>query len=243
MLSEKTWKPDAVWRLFLGIMTSLSLGMLFAHWLHLERTGASGNIPTFSVFVVGAVSFHLAAFLLISFFLREHGIGWGTAVGFSTDRLIRTLALSIGAALVVLPVAFFLIQTSAHCMQWFRMKPQAQQAVQLLQNNPAMPWGQKLGFGLVAVGLAPVVEEMLFRGVMYPAIKQLGFPRVAGWVTSLFFALIHFNLMTFVPLTVLAFVLIWLYERTDNLLAPILTHSLFNTTNFIWLLLGSAGAS
>jgi membrane protease YdiL (CAAX protease family) len=49
--------------------------------------------------------------------------------------------------------------------------------------------------------------------------------------------------MTFVPLTVLAFTLIWLYERTDNLLAPILTHSLFNTTNFVWLLLGSAGGT
>ena len=241
MLSEKQWRPDAVCRLFLGLFASLSLGMLFVHWLHLGGTETAAANPTFSVFIVGAVSFHMMAFLLISFFLREHDTAWRSAFGFSTQHLERTLGLAVVSAVVVLPAAFVLIQTSAFCMQMLKMKPEAQQAVQLLQNSPSMPWLQKLGFGVVALGLAPVAEEMLFRGILYPAIKQVGFPRLAWWATSLFFAFIHFNGMTFVPLTVLAFILTWLYEKTDNLLAPILTHSLFNTANFVWLLLGNTG--
>jgi membrane protease YdiL (CAAX protease family) len=42
--------------------------------------------------------------------------------------------------------------------------------------------------------------------------------------------------MTFVPLTILAVALTLLYEATDTLVAPIVTHSLFNAANFYWLL-------
>jgi len=45
----------------------------------------------------------------------------------------------------------------------------------------------------------------------------------------------HMNLITFVPLTILALVLTALYERTGNLLAPIATHALFNGMNFTLL--------
>jgi membrane protease YdiL (CAAX protease family) len=84
--------------------------------------------------------------------------------------------------------------------------------------------------------LAPVAEEVLFRGILYPAIKQMGRPRLALWGTSLLFAAVHMNVVTFVPLAVLALVLTVLYERTNNLLAPITAHVLFNALNFGMLL-------
>jgi membrane protease YdiL (CAAX protease family) len=90
----------------------------------------------------------------------------------------------------------------------------------------------------MAVVLAPVVEEMLFRGILYPVIKELGYPRFALWSTSLVFGLVHANFMTFLPLTFLALLLVMLYEATDNLLAPILVHSLFNAVNFFLLVFG-----
>jgi len=45
--------------------------------------------------------------------------------------------------------------------------------------------------------------------------------------------LIHLNAPTFVPLFALALALTWLYERTDNLLAPITAHALFNAANYM----------
>jgi hypothetical protein len=101
----------------------------------------------------------------------------------------------------------------------------------------ASSWWDRLALGVTAILLAPVAEEIFFRGVLYPAIKQAGFPRVAWWGTALFFAVVHVNLVTFVPLTVLALALIALYERTDNLLAPITAHAMFNALNFTTLLL------
>jgi membrane protease YdiL (CAAX protease family) len=49
------------------------------------------------------------------------------------------------------------------------------------------------------------------------------------------FGVIHFNLSSLVPLTVLALILIWLYEYTGNLLAPIAAHCVFNGANFVAL--------
>ena len=86
--------------------------------------------------------------------------------------------------------------------------------------------------GTATILLAPVAEEMFFRGILYPAIKQAGFPRLALWGTSVVFAAIHLTPVIFLPLLVLALLLVWLYEKTNNLLAPIAAHSLFNGLNF-----------
>ena len=78
----------------------------------------------------------------------------------------------------------------------------------------------------------PPAEEMLFRGILYPWVKQRGYPRLALFGTSIAFAAIHMNLSIFISLTLLALVLVWLYERTRNLLAPITAHACFNAVNF-----------
>ena len=96
--------------------------------------------------------------------------------------------------------------------------------------------GTLIFFVVMAVAVAPVAEEILFRGILYPAVKQLGHPRVAVIGTALLFALFHVNLLTFASLTAVALALIALYEFTDNLLAPITAHAVFNASNLIMLL-------
>jgi membrane protease YdiL (CAAX protease family) len=90
--------------------------------------------------------------------------------------------------------------------------------------------------GVFAVVLAPVAEEFIFRGMLFPFVKQLGFPKLAWFGVSFLFALIHMNAPTLLPLFVFALGLTWLYDRTDNLLAPITAHALFNATNLAVLL-------
>jgi membrane protease YdiL (CAAX protease family) len=82
-----------------------------------------------------------------------------------------------------------------------------------------------------------MAEEMLFRGILYQWCKRIGFPRLGLWCTSLIFAAMHSNLASFIPLLVLAVTLVILYERTENLIAPIAAHSTFNAINFTLLYL------
>ena len=86
--------------------------------------------------------------------------------------------------------------------------------------------------GLIAVLIAPIGEELLFRGIIYPTIKRLGYRQLALWTNVLLFAAIHANLPIILPLIVLALALTWLYEKTGNLLAPIAAHATFNALQF-----------
>ena len=85
---------------------------------------------------------------------------------------------------------------------------------------------------LSVVILAPIAEELFFRGVVYTAIKQAGYPGLAIGFSAIFFASIHGSLALILPLTLLAIVLIWIYEKTGSIFAPILVHATFNAVNF-----------
>jgi membrane protease YdiL (CAAX protease family) len=113
------------------------------------------------------------------------------------------------------------------------LQPEEQQTVQVLRI--ASSWTDRTALALITILLAPLGEELLFRGILYPSIKQLGYPRLALWGSAFLFAAVHFNAVIFLPLLVLALVLTVLYERTNNLLSPIAAHALFNGLNFAML--------
>jgi membrane protease YdiL (CAAX protease family) len=211
--------------------------MLFLGGLGSLFPGLGKSEKDFVGFVIGAVCFQGAAIAWIYFFLRRHGMGWREAFGlsFAGPDLQRALLAGGLAVLVVLPAAFLLGKAAEVLLMRLGVSPELQVAVKLLQQRP--PPERLIVYGLGAVFLAPVAEEMLFRGILYPTLKQSGHPLLALWVSSLLFASTHLNLMAFVPLTFLALVLTWLYERTASLMAPMVTHLLFNAVNFALLAL------
>lgn len=76
---------------------------------------------------------------------------------------------------------------------------------------------------------APLKEELIFRGMLYPPLRQ-AYGRGLGIVlTSLFFALLHLDVVRFVPLFLGGVVLAWLYERTGSLWPSIIAHGTWNT--------------
>jgi len=87
--------------------------------------------------------------------------------------------------------------------------------------------------------LAACVKETPFAASRIPGTGRIAICTgvfLALWGTALFFAVSHANLMAFLPLTFFGLVLALLYEATDNLLAPITTHALFNAVNLVMLL-------
>ncbi|MGK3946623.1 CPBP family intramembrane glutamic endopeptidase, partial [Streptomyces caeruleatus] len=63
--------------------------------------------------------------------------------------------------------------------KWLGITPAAQLPVAFIKQ--AHPAWQLAVMAFTAVVLAPLVEEALFRGVIYPALKQRGYPRLAFW--------------------------------------------------------------
>ena len=88
-------------------------------------------------------------------------------------------------------------------------------------------------FGLVV--LPPLAEEMLFRGFMYRGLASRWPKIIAAVVTSLLFALVHFQWNVGVDVFILSMVLIFLYEKTKNLWMCVFLHALKNGLAFIML--------
>lgn len=234
MLPEKPWRSEAVIRLLLLVSLSYLLGALLATSLAKSGAGQHFGNPKFVTFALVTLVFYLATLFFIRAFFREHNIGWSQALGFFSPSRGRGLVLSILVAVIVLPIAHALTELSTLVLIHFHVQAPEQPTVQTLKSS--VSWNQRILFGVIAILLAPLVEEILFRGILYPTLKQKGYRRLALWGTSLFFALTHSNVPTFVPLTFLAVILTLLYEETSTLLTPILTHSLFNAANYYWLL-------
>jgi membrane protease YdiL (CAAX protease family) len=235
VLVDRPWKVEPIARLILGIVASLALGMLAASL-------ASRWIPeTFPIdkslvlMAVHTLALHGAILFWVHLFVQEHQISWNEAFGFSEGSKGRVMLLGVAAAVATLPIILALQLGSAFVMKAFSWEPVAQNVVQQIQEGGTLD--RQIFFFIVAVILAPVAEEILFRGVLYPSLRRMGYPRVALLGTSFLFAAIHYNAATFIPLMVLALVLTFLYERTNNLLASIACHSCFNCINFTFLML------
>jgi membrane protease YdiL (CAAX protease family) len=92
----------------------------------------------------------------------------------------------------------------------------------------ADPWTAALVF-VSAVVLAPVAEEVLFRGLLLPHLGRSLPSFTAIYVGALLFGMLHVShgVMLIGPL-VLGALLGWARLRSRGLLAPILLHVSFN---------------
>lgn len=81
---------------------------------------------------------------------------------------------------------------------------------------------------LVAV-IAPIAEELFFRGMLYPVLRRRWSSQVAIVVNGLLFALIHFIPILIPGLFLVGIVLAWVRERSGSLIPCMLVHALQNT--------------
>lgn len=233
MLSEKPWKVDAAVLLLGSLLFCGSFGMLLAAVLAQWLQPKSPQDPAFHQFVVTTVSFHGAALVLVSFFLRMHAARWREFLGLTGPRVRRALLLGLVGGVILVPTALAINKGCGWLLEQVSVEPVEQRTVKILQMS--VGWPRRLAFGFGAIVLAPLVEEILFRGLAYSLLKPRVGAGLAAVATALVFAAIHFNLLTFLPLAVIGLVLVWVYEWSDNLLAPIVSHALFNAVNFAML--------
>lgn len=101
----------------------------------------------------------------------------------------------------------------------------------------------RIGIALVAVLTAPLVEELVYRGILYPALHhRLGRVRAILIVTAMF-AVVHFpqyagSLLILTAVTVLSFALTVIRSYTGQLLPCVVAHFLYNAIGSALILSG-----
>jgi membrane protease YdiL (CAAX protease family) len=98
---------------------------------------------------------------------------------------------------------------------------------------------------VIATLVAPVAEELIFRGGLFRYFRTRGPRWVAILATSVLFGALHVHwggkyegLPSLVPLIVLAVVFCVAYERTGLIGTTIVAHALFNLNTFVQVAAG-----
>jgi membrane protease YdiL (CAAX protease family) len=89
--------------------------------------------------------------------------------------------------------------------------------------------GAFVAFFVVVTFVAPVIEEMTYRGLGLSLLMPYGVP-LAILVTGLLFGAAHGLIVALPILTIFGIVVGWLRVRTDSIYPPMLLHATFNGT-------------
>ncbi len=140
--------------------------------------------------------------------------------------------------LVLAAMSLTILVTRHFYGRQYRIPPH--EALKLITESPAL--ALQVLLVIVAVVVAPVIEEMLFRGLFQTTIRsylQRPWPAIA--LTSLMFAAIHGNVSHWPSLFALAMGLGYAYEKSGSLLRPIFMHAMFNGLTIVTVLTQGPG--
>jgi membrane protease YdiL (CAAX protease family) len=156
---------------------------------------------------------------------RSRAKGWSEDFGMARKRL-KLLPLSFLIYLAVLPlIGLISLLYQKILVQLLGNEVEIQAIAQLISDSNS--W-VKAGYIALAVVAAPLYEEIIFRGVLFPmAARRIGLPGSILAISAVF-ALLHLHLPSLMPLFLLSIVLCLTYWRTGSLWTSIGLHALFN---------------
>ncbi len=200
----------------------------------------TGDIDTRLVFGIILPAQQLAIVLAVVYVSRLKGQrSLAGDFGFRI-RLVDAKALVVGATLeVLLTLALVPI---------LHLDPKVKNQALLRDLDKHRDVGTIVLFVVGAVIFAPLVEELLFRGVLFRGLLRKMEPATAVLVSAVIFALVHYigdpNTLPFLPaLAGLGAVLALVALRTGDLSMSIFIHAGFNLTTTILFLASGAKLS
>jgi membrane protease YdiL (CAAX protease family) len=133
------------------------------------------------------------------------------------------------AAVIVMWVVLGVLQTCGYIAWLERLvgSPSTQDAVKLLRESKDLTSVFLMAFSAAIV--APIAEEVIFRGYLYPVAKSFAGPWIGMLFSALVFAAGHGNVPLLLPLFLLGLLLALAYEVTGSLWAAISIHFFFNS--------------
>ncbi|HEY2980714.1 MAG TPA: type II CAAX endopeptidase family protein [Anaerolineales bacterium] len=131
-------------------------------------------------------------------------------------------SLGIGCGLLIATYSLSLIHNLI--LMRFGISTQGDMISELMQSMSSPGW-----FVLIGALVAPVVEEMFFRGFLFSGFRQR-----YGWIgalvlSSALFALAHLDPASLFPTFLMGCVLAFVYHRSGSLWPGIILHCLLNS--------------
>jgi membrane protease YdiL (CAAX protease family) len=172
----------------------------------------------------------LAVVFFIAAFLKIRGLDLDALAGFSKTSLKRAVSTGIVLLLAAAP----LIAVAEGLTQTFLGgESSKQEIVDLFTNSRTIE--QRVMIIVLAVVVAPISEEFIFRFFIYGVLRRYFGIAVALVFNALLFAAAHTHLPSAAPLFVLGACFTLAYEWSGSILVSMAMHALFNAAQLILL--------
>lgn len=227
-----TWRDlGTVVLILTGLQAWAAVAIQFARrhdWWPAEAGSAIGPL------LVDSVLFHVAGLVLMAAFMYRKRLSWNHAFGSGLQDGRRTLIRGTLGYLALLPILFTVSLVNQGLMSRFGYTPELQEVALLLTEPHTLL--VRVYLVTLAIVIAPLFEECLFRGLALPVLLRAAGPGPAVLVVSAVFAGIHFHAPAFLPLFAVAVMFSLAYLYTRSLLVAVVMHGLFNGVNLGLLL-------
>lgn len=184
-----------------------------------------GGICSVGSFTMAALSVNVALVGVAYFRFMRPGVLTAANLGVDVSRLGRNVLLGLGVGMAVL---------TASAVIQFAIRAIGVDQTQLLDLECVRDFPLP-GFLLVVFAggvLAPIAEELYFRGFVFRSYMQAKSPIVAYIATSLLFATLHLNLPALLPILVMSLIFCYAYQRTGSIVPSVVGHAVNNTAAF-----------
>lgn len=180
-------------------------------------------------FVLQSMVFHWFVLLFVAGWIHQSKGSWGAVFGVNFKSLAPSAMQGLAAYLIALP----LILTAGYLYQILLITAGYEPAAQPLMEFMTGDLGAWTRFYaiFIAIIVAPISEEILFRGLLLPMAAQRMGVLGAAVFTSAIFAVIHLFIPALVPLFVVSLACSFAYIYTGSIITPIAFHSIFNAVN------------
>jgi len=153
---------------------------------------------------------------------------FGLKRGLKLETLAWAVLAYVSTIIVVILLSVAQYET---LIQWLFVGAEKQESIQELQESGSAAVYLKVI--LMAVIMAPIGEEFLYRGYLNPVMERFCGKHFAIILMGLLFAVCHGKVYPLLPLFVFGIILGYLYDQTKTIWAPILCHALFNGTTVL----------
>ena len=206
--------PDAI----------LAVGLAALFTANAATSAQNGKLVLHTNDLIANALVSVGLFLFVAAFLKIRGRDVTLLAGFAKLGFGRTLTTGV----VLLLAAYPLILVADRLTQWILGGPSSTQAIVELFND-SQTLKQRALIIILAVAIAPIVEEFVFRFFLYGVVKRY-VGRFAGLAAnSLLFAAVHAHLPSAGPLFVLGVCFTIAYEWSGSILVSMTMHALFNS--------------
>jgi membrane protease YdiL (CAAX protease family) len=222
------WPPVAGLALF--VLMTLAMMLIAAGYAEGKKAGLWPweplNVP--EMFSPGMFLAQVVPALAGLGVLRLFGRGAAATAGVRVGNARVTLLAGLVAFAAVLPVCVVALKVNVMVNSLLGIAPQVHPLLQTVQRAPEA-WVLPLAL-LQAAVLAALAEEFIYRGVLMMSLLRHAGPAAALAISSVAFALVHLRTepQAVLPLFLLALAMGWVGYWTRSLLAPVITHALFN---------------